>query len=203
MTSSWSPGLRQAIIWTNAEILSIRSIGTNFNEIVIEIHTFSFQKIRLKMSSGKWRPFRLGLNTLNLPRSMQYLSVYVHCPLQQRLSLTHRILLKRIPLSTFLHQTSWALQHIWTPLLTRGFKSLYKTVNVFENVLLKMCLKSEFLVVQFVFRWRRNSVCVDLYSQCLPRENSLCWIRASLSDRGPTLWCSSRFSLQPMLTLWI
>ena len=60
-----SPGRRQAIIWTNTEILLIGPIGTNLNEILIEIHTFSFKKIHLKMSSGKWRPFCLGLNVLN------------------------------------------------------------------------------------------------------------------------------------------
>ena len=60
-----SPGRRQAIIWTNDGILLIGPIGTNFNEILIEIHTFSFKKkIHLKMSSGKWRPFCLGLNVL-------------------------------------------------------------------------------------------------------------------------------------------
>ena len=59
-----SPGRRQAIIWTNAGILLIRPLGTNFNEILIEIHTFSFKKMHLKMSSGKRRPFCLGLNVL-------------------------------------------------------------------------------------------------------------------------------------------
>ena len=52
-----APGRRQAIIWTNDGILLIWPLGTNFNEILIEIHTFSFKKIHLKMSSGKWRPF--------------------------------------------------------------------------------------------------------------------------------------------------
>ena len=32
-----SPGLRQAIIWTNAGILLIGPLGTNFSEILIEI----------------------------------------------------------------------------------------------------------------------------------------------------------------------
>ena len=36
-----SPGRRQAIIWTNAGILLIRPLGTNFSEISIEIQTFS------------------------------------------------------------------------------------------------------------------------------------------------------------------
>ena len=59
-----SPGRRQAIIWTNAGILLIRPLGTNFNEMLIEIRTFSFMKMHLKVSSGKWRPFCLGLNVL-------------------------------------------------------------------------------------------------------------------------------------------
>ena len=59
-----SPSRRQAIIWTNAGILIIRRLGTNFSEILIEIHTFSFKKMHLKMSSAKRRPFCLGLNVL-------------------------------------------------------------------------------------------------------------------------------------------
>ena len=59
-----SPGRRQAIIWTNAGILLIGPLGTNFSETSIEIYTFSFKKIHLKLSSGKWRPFYLGLNVL-------------------------------------------------------------------------------------------------------------------------------------------
>ena len=59
-----SPDRRQAIIWTNAGILLIGTLGTNLNEFLFEIHTFLFKNIRLKMSSGKWRPFCLGLNVL-------------------------------------------------------------------------------------------------------------------------------------------
>ena len=59
-----SPGRRQAITWTNVGILLIGPLGTNFSEMLIEVHAFSFKKINLKMSSGKWRPFCLGLNVL-------------------------------------------------------------------------------------------------------------------------------------------
>ena len=45
-----SPGRRQAIIWTNAGILLIWSLGTNFSEIQIGIQTFSYEKMHLKMS---------------------------------------------------------------------------------------------------------------------------------------------------------
>ena len=41
------PGQRQAIIWTNAGKLLIEPLGTNFNEILIEIHNFSFKKMHL------------------------------------------------------------------------------------------------------------------------------------------------------------
>ena len=59
-----SPGRRQAIIWTNAGILLIRTLGTNFSDILGVIHSFSFSKMHLKMSSAKWRLFGLGLNEL-------------------------------------------------------------------------------------------------------------------------------------------
>ena len=59
-----SPDRRQAIIWTNAGLLLIGPLGTNFSEILIEILTFSFKKMRLKVSSAKRRPFCPGLNVL-------------------------------------------------------------------------------------------------------------------------------------------
>ena len=59
-----SSGRRQVITRSNVGILLIGPLGTNFNEILIEIHAFSFQIIHSKMSSGKWRPFYLGLNVL-------------------------------------------------------------------------------------------------------------------------------------------
>ena len=59
-----SPERRQAIIWTNPGILLIWPLGANFSEIAIGMHLFSFKKMHLKLSSGKWRPFCLGLNVL-------------------------------------------------------------------------------------------------------------------------------------------
>ena len=50
---------------TNAGILLIGPLRTNFSEILIEILTFSFKKMRLKVSSAKRRPFCLGLNVLS------------------------------------------------------------------------------------------------------------------------------------------
>ena len=47
------PYWHQAITWTSADLLSIGPIGTNLREIWIQILTFSFKKIRLKMLSAK------------------------------------------------------------------------------------------------------------------------------------------------------
>ena len=60
-----SPGWRQAIIWTNAGILPIGPLGTNFSEILMKTHTFSFKKTHLNISSAKWRPFCLDLNVFS------------------------------------------------------------------------------------------------------------------------------------------
>ena len=50
-----SPGRRGAIIWTNAGILLIGPLGTNFSEILIEIDIFSlknpFENIVSKMAA--------------------------------------------------------------------------------------------------------------------------------------------------------
>ena len=60
-----SPGRHQAIIWTNDGILLIGPLETNFSEILIEIYTFSFKKMYLKMLSGNRWPFCLSLNVLS------------------------------------------------------------------------------------------------------------------------------------------
>ena len=64
-SDNWlSPGRHQAIIWTNAGILLIWTLGTNVSEIFSKVYIFSFKKMHLKMSSAKWRLFHLGLNEL-------------------------------------------------------------------------------------------------------------------------------------------
>ena len=61
-----SPDLRQTIIWTNAVMLLITPVGTNFSEILSEIQTFSFNKMYFKKSFVKWRPYCLGLNVWSM-----------------------------------------------------------------------------------------------------------------------------------------
>ena len=61
-----APGRRQVVIWTNAGILFIsvnrnRAKKKNFSEILSTIHTLSFRKMHLEMSSAK---LRLGIKVL-------------------------------------------------------------------------------------------------------------------------------------------
>ena len=59
-----SPDRRQAIIWTNAGLLSIGPLRTYFSENLIKVQQFSLKRMHVKMSSAKWRPSCLGLNVL-------------------------------------------------------------------------------------------------------------------------------------------
>ena len=68
-----SPGRRQAIILTNAWLLLIGPLGINCSEILIEIQTFLFTKMHLKMVSAKWRLFGLGLNVLMTNIGLSYM----------------------------------------------------------------------------------------------------------------------------------
>ena len=61
-----SPGRRQAILWTNAGILLMGPLRTNLSEILIEIHTFSFKKIHLKMSYEKMAAILSRLQCVNI-----------------------------------------------------------------------------------------------------------------------------------------
>ena len=59
------PVRHQAIISTNAELLSIRPLETNFIESLIKIQNFSFMKLHLKILSVKCRLFSPGGDELN------------------------------------------------------------------------------------------------------------------------------------------
>ena len=103
-----SPDRCQAIIWTNAGLLLIGPLGTNFSEIFIEILTFSFKKMRLKVSSAKRQPFRLGLNVI-YNRSNHNQVVKVACSIvMPQLTLKHLLKWHFIVVhSSVLH--GWAL----------------------------------------------------------------------------------------------
>ena len=67
------PNRRQTIIWTNAEILLIGPLGTNFSEILIEIHKFSFKKCVWKWRLENGGHFCLGLIVLNTAKGCNWM----------------------------------------------------------------------------------------------------------------------------------
>ena len=77
-----SPDRRQSIIWTNARMLLIWPLGTNFSEILIDIYISLFKTMHLKMSTKQW-PLSLALNVLSsylhmLPLSLTHQSRVTH-----------------------------------------------------------------------------------------------------------------------------
>ena len=75
-----SPGRHQAIILANDGILVIGPLGTNICEILIAIYTYSFKKMHLKMSSGKWWPFCPGLKwNVLLKHAIKYCNCWNGC----------------------------------------------------------------------------------------------------------------------------
>ena len=58
------PVWRQTIIWTNAAILLIEPLGTNFSQILMKIQRSSYRKRHFKMHSAKYQPFWLSLNLI-------------------------------------------------------------------------------------------------------------------------------------------
>ena len=127
-----SPGRRQAIIWTNAGILLIRPLGTNFSEFLIIIHTFSFNEMQLKMSSAKWRPFCLGLNVLkslwSLDNSYSHNNI-LHIP-------------DRKPKSQMNHRVDF---HYLGPMGKQCFKStngvIFWPARMYDNILWQYTVK--------------------------------------------------------------
>ena len=100
-----SPGRCQSIIRTNAGLLLIGPLGTNLSEIIIEILAFSFRKMRLKVSSAKWRPFWLGLNVI-------YRHIYYEMsPMHMHIYIYHEM----SPASLKDVFCSWYLRDKWTP----------------------------------------------------------------------------------------
>ena len=111
---------------TNAGILLIGPLGTNFSEILIGIETFSFTKMRLKISSAKWRLFGLDLNVLSNPNpraTWQSLSGNQHRTTFSSVAFLTQMLLRLLSLLTCLmyHHCSlsiFLLSHVAMILLT-------------------------------------------------------------------------------------
>ena len=110
-----SPGRRQAIIWTNAGILLIQTLGPNFSEILREIYTFSFKKMHLKMSAILSRP--QCVNNQNMVRiSLERLSMFIegNWTLEHNLNVITSMVISIVDDSSYL--SNFPLQ-IWGPML--------------------------------------------------------------------------------------
>ena len=131
-----SPGRRQAIIWTNAGILLIRTLGTKFSEILIKIITFSLKKMHLKVSPAKRRPFCLSLNVLMTFRKVYFpsaktLMILLHSLNKHSLK---RSILFLIPIWYAYHMKRYAYINI---VLKLKHKQYYcRNWNVFFNIIL-------------------------------------------------------------------
>ena len=66
MPSLAQPNRCQTIIYANAILLLIGPRGTNYSGILIKLPTFLFKRIRFNVSSGKWRSFCLGVNSIKV-----------------------------------------------------------------------------------------------------------------------------------------
>ena len=107
-----SPGRRQAIIWTNAGILLIGPLRTNFNEIIFEIRKVSFEKMHMKMSSATRQPFCLGLNVLTHWLLRDMTQILTHFPLDKMATISQTIFSDAFSLMktfVFLSKFHWSL----------------------------------------------------------------------------------------------
>ena len=73
-----SPGRRKAIIWTNAGILLTGPLGTNFNEILIDIYIFVL-KNAFENDGRKWQPSCPSLNVLKTLRYLIDIDLFWNC----------------------------------------------------------------------------------------------------------------------------
>ena len=112
-----SPERRQANVWTNAGILLIGTLGTNFSEILSKIHSFSFKKMHLKTSSAKRRPFCLGLNVLRHWKCIYYSASPKH-QIFTKDGIKQSFLVAGIPLKSFCAQQKNKISNLWMKLIS-------------------------------------------------------------------------------------
>ena len=154
------PGWRQAITWTNVGILLIGPLEKYFSEMLIDIHTFLFKKIHLKVSSGKWQPFCLCLNVLNIIKKWsenmtkikfcQMLPLYHHCRL---FSIFIDINIVNVKVMTTLSKMEDEAK-LWGQI-----SSLYKY----------------YWIGIYIYTLWANNICVDITGSEIPILSLPCW----------------------------
>ena len=148
------PGRRQAIIWTNAGILLIGPLGTNFSEILIERLTISFEKMRLKVSSAKWWPFCLGLTVLIL----HVLDILHHVARNLIINPNGNIDCQPICIAIFNDQIIQGV-YIWTLFYWMHFKRIHAEINWKLNVIGSASKKQLLINFQLKNRCELMDIC--------------------------------------------
>ena len=174
-----SPGRRQAVIWTNAGILLIGPYGRNLSEILIEIHTFSFKKMHLKMSSGKRRPFCFGLNALSKCPQMNVTGLHWW--------LTHW---GRDKMDAFSQTTFWNV-FSWMKMFEFGLKFHWKLIS-------KGPINNILALVQ-IMAWRRSGD-KPLYEPMLVRLRTYICVARPQWVKSTSLQVMAWHHQEPMLT---
>ena len=169
-----SPDQRQAIIWTNAGILLIWPLGTNFSEIQIGIQTFSFKKIHLKMSSAKWRQFvsasmsQQALDDVMLTKPPLTIHIDCHC-VSKKLSAYSCHTYNQY--STYLLNTTarpvyWRRYDIYIYIVREWESSIHsKFIEYIHDVgniwylTQRICLKTN----KYVYRQRQGAVQINIH----------------------------------------
>ena len=152
-----SPGQRQAINWTKARILLIGPLGTNFSEILIAIETFSFTKMHLEMSSGKCRPFCLGLNVLNAPGGVQ-LHRLPFLPTLLPLSLTSECRM------VLMVRSGWSLGRCRHVLLGKACRNWWRSARVRSTWIWSMMVGN--MRINFHRHWDKQKENMSLNPSC-------------------------------------
>ena len=103
-----SPGRRQATICTNAEILLIGPLGTNFSGMLIEIDTISFNTMHLKFPSAK--PASISSRPYSVEEPISENKTFIFAHRSHVRSLSHSLLLRsgdKSAIHNQLHNVLW------------------------------------------------------------------------------------------------
>ena len=165
-----APTRRQAIIWTNAGVLLIRTSGTNFTEILRKIRTLSYKNIHVEMSSLKLRPFCPCLNMIffwGILR-VQFRSSVVSAMLECLLWVPNQSEVLRLHFKSRLQFCLLILDHdissVYRYLLLLRDRNNY-TTGILINIVIRICMCNIYMLydclVKSTLKWKMEG---DLFT---------------------------------------
>ena len=168
--NGFSPGLRQAIIYTNEGILLIRTLGTNFSGIFIKIHTFLFKKMHLEMPSVKWRPFCLGLIVLKSDQFPTFV-IFLLCTISYHsrvnftnvsFSITIQILSKLTFVGNAMNDlwitTNYCMCHLQIFVTSTFLRCMWKQNDILITIIIQSHWWNVSLGCLYIITWWRHQV---------------------------------------------